>query len=148
MEECFVNDRLRFFSEMKKGLLETVKAVSEPLIEEKITQIDRVTDSILQIKWVLLTDHVAQLPSVEQRMINGEQVIVFRTGEEVKAISNICPVCSNLFHFFESTNKVKCFMCEKEYFFFSGEGELPVTFYPIRKKDSHYEIGIRETKRL
>lgn len=148
MEECFVNDRFRFFSEMKKGFLETVKAVSEPLIEEKIDQIDRVTDSILQLKWVFLTDNVVHLPCVEQRFIDGEQVIVFRTGEEVKAVSNICPVCSNLFFFFESTNKVKCFMCEKEYSFFSGGGDLSVSFFPIRKKDNRYEIGIREKKRL
>lgn len=135
-------NRLRFFSEMKKGMLQTVKAVSEPFLEEKLDQLDQAVDSILQLEWVLLTKDVELLAKVEQRFINGKNIIVLRTGEGIQAVSSICPVCSNLLCFSEGTMVLKCLMCEKEYSFHSQAGELALTFLPIRKQNNAYEIGI------
>jgi len=135
-------NRLRFFSEMKKGMLDTVKAVYEPIFEEKLDQIDRAADTILRIEWLPLTEDIGQLAKVEQRFMNGKNIFVFRTDENIQAASSICPVCFNLLCYSENTMELKCLMCEKEYSFLKQSGELKLTFFPIRKRNNYYEIGI------
>lgn len=136
-------NRLRFFSEMKKGMLDTVKAVCEPFLDEKIEQMDRAADSILQMDWVLLTEDIELIHNIEQRFINGINILVFRTGGNIQAVSGICPVCFNLLCFSESTKELKCFTCEKQYSLLKEEGQLALTFFPIRKRDNRYEIGMK-----
>ena len=123
-------------------MLQTVKAVSEPFLEEKLDQLDHAVDSILQLEWVLLTEDIELLAKVEQRFINGKNLIVLRTGESIQAVSSICPVCSNLLCFSEDKMELKCLMCEKEYSFHNQSGELALCFHPIRKRNNAYEIGI------
>lgn len=135
-------NRLRFFSEMKKGMLHTVSAVCEPFLEEKLDQFDRAADVLLSINWSPLTDDLEQLAKVEQRFINGKNIFVFRTDENIRAVSSICPVCFNLLFYSENTLELKCLMCEKEYSFLNQSGNLELTFFPIRKRNNIYEIGI------
>lgn len=140
-------NRLRFFSEMKKGMLDTVKAVYEPILEEKLDQIDRAADVILHIDWLPLTEDLEQLAKVEQRFINGKNIFVFRTDENIRAVSSICPVCFNLLYYSENTMELKCLMCEKEYSLIKQSGELKLTFFPIRKRHNFYEIGIEADRK-
>lgn len=123
-------------------MLQTVKAVCEPLLEEKLDQFDHAVDSIFQLEWVLLTEDIGLVANVEQRFINGKNIIVLRTGESIQAVSSICPVCFNLLCFSENTMVLKCLICEKEYSFHNKTGELALTFFPIRKRNNSYEIGI------
>lgn len=146
MEAGIVN-RLRFFSEMKKGFLDTVKAVSKPLIEEKMEQFDRAADSLLQIKWISLSDDITLSGRVIQQYVDGTPVIIFHANEEIQAASTICPVCTNLFYFSESTLQLKCFSCEKSYSLVKGEGDLHVQFLPLRKRNNRYEIGIEDSNK-
>lgn len=140
-------NRLGFFSEMKKGLLDTIKAVYEPILEEKLEQIDRAADTILQIHWVAIGEDFELFPSTEQKIIKGINVLILRTGENIQAVDCTCPVCLNLLYFSESDQELKCFMCEKQYLFRTGEGELLPAFLPVRKKNKQYEIGIEARRK-
>lgn len=132
---------------MKNGILDTVKVVCDPFLDEKLEQINRATDSILQINWVLLTEDSDLISNREQRFINGENILIFRTGENIQAVSSICPVCFNLLCFSENTMEMKCFMCEKQYSLLKEEGDLTLTFFPVRKRNKRYEIGIEKKEK-
>lgn len=135
-------NRSDFFSAMRKGLVDTIKAATEPFIEEKIEQLDRTTDALLQIKWVPIDCSTSSLPSYHY--IAGQSVFVFQAQQEVLAVSTVCLHCHQLLSFSESNNELRCFSCENSYSIVNGDGDLSVQYIPIRYKNNQYELGIKE----
>lgn len=141
-----MTDRKEFFIQLKQGLVDTVQEVSRPFLEEKIEQIERATDSLLQIEWHRLEVSDTNLREIGHHLVAGEQLISFVKEEERHIISSICPTCNNLIFYFESELKLSCFTCNEQLSLKEFTGNLKVNFYPIRKQQSFYEVGITKNK--
>lgn len=135
-------NRLHFLKEMKRGLLETVKSVYEPIVADDLEKLERAADKALGLKWVYLTNEASLSNYVEQKFIEGKPIIICNEGVDVRAYSGICPACSNLLVLSTLYSTGKCLYCEKEYHFKEKSGDLRLTSYPTKKMTDDYYIGL------
>jgi hypothetical protein len=133
--------REQFFREMKSGLLETVKTVYQPFVEEDIQILEKTTDRLFGIKWVFVCNEQDQLELLNEFFLEGQPVIVIWMKGNMKAISGICPTCSNLLTLSFLYSTCKCLNCGNHHNFQNETGELKVKEFPVKKKDDAYYIG-------
>lgn len=136
--------RLDFLKEMRNSFLTTVKAVSEPFLEEKADQVEKATDKLLGIKWTYLCREDEIPTTMEQKFLEAQPVVIIREEEKIRTFSGICPVCSNLLVLSTPYTTLKCFLCDKDYNFKNLTGELSLTELPMRKEKQDYYIGIKK----
>lgn len=136
-------NREGFFKEMGKGLLQTVKTVFEPLIEDDLETLEKTTDTILGIQWLYLCSSEYPFEKLNQFFVKNRSIFVIQEEGNMRAISGICPSCSNLLHLSALLLTCKCFNCEKDFNFRTNSGELTFFDLPITRKQDGYYIGIK-----
>lgn len=142
MERGFVK-REEFFKEMTTGLIKTLKTVYEPFVEDDLKKLDKTTSRLLGIKWVYFCSVVKRLEKVNQFYINGTPIIIFQEERNMRAISGICPECSNLLTLSVLFSTCKCLNCEKGFNFLNNEGDLTLFELPLTRRNDGYYVGLK-----
>jgi len=133
-------NRKDFFSEMNKGLLDTLKAISEPFVEEKLNQLDHITDELLQIEWVVVTENLDSLRDSQSTIISGRNIVFVQLEGKKMAFEGDCPTCKHLLMYTWDRN-LKCYLCDQTYDLKENENSNLLKRYPLRKNENGYLIG-------
>lgn len=136
--------REQFLDEMKSGLINSVRSFYEPFINEGLSKIEKTTDYMLGINWHYLCDQSTVVEKMDQFFVNGKPIIIVSEAGNIRAISGICPECSNLITLSILYSTCKCLNCENDYNFQKKEGNLTFLEHPIKKKQMAYYVGLKQ----
>lgn len=136
-------NRQDFFKELSKGLFSTIKTIYEPFIDEDIEKIDKTADVMLGIRWEFVCRKDAEFEKVNEYFINGKPIYIIQTNGNMRAISGICPSCSNLLNLSNLLLTCKCFNCSKDYNFQTDFGSLAFDELPLMEKSDGYYVGLK-----
>lgn len=140
-------NRLEFLKELKKSLVDTVRYVSAPIVEEKMEKLDHSLDVLSQIQWWHVTNQVSESTKIEEKYIDGQSILLVHEDKKLRAFNGFCPSCNHLLHVFQMDSKCKCMNCEEEYSFMSNEGS-GLQEYPLKKSETGYYVGLKKKKSL
>ncbi|CCQ97301.1 putative Rieske (2Fe-2S) iron-sulfur domain protein [[Clostridium] ultunense Esp] len=139
-------NRLEFLRELKKSLIDTVKEVSLPFLEEDAKKIEETVDRLIGVTWV---------STGIRGKLEGEQVESVRLGkkefflykknkEETRGVENRCPECGSLLHYLSYRRRLKCLSCDKDFHLDTEEGELHLTPAPMKQEEEIWFIGVKK----
>jgi nitrite reductase/ring-hydroxylating ferredoxin subunit len=143
MERSVVN-RGEFFKEMKKGFMNTLKTLYEPLIDDDLEVLEKTTDRLLGIQWAFVCRPDYPFEKLNEFYIDGKPIFIVQNSGNMRAISGICPSCSNLLNLSVLLLTCKCFNCGKEYNFHTETGDLILWEHPLIKKNDGYYAGLNK----
>lgn len=137
--------RSEFFSEMKRGLFETVKEVSSPIIHEDLEKIDDFIDGVAHIQWheVGQSDLILN-KGVHDYFVGGRAITLVNLQEQPLAFDKACPYCRMMVQWIAYDHKFTCFQCEKSYFVKKHEGELALLNIPLKTVEGRLYFGLKK----
>lgn len=135
--------REQFLKEMKTGLWDTLKTVYEPFIEEDLKKLEKTTDRALGIKWLFICNEDENPETISQYFLDGKPIFMIWKEGNMKAISGICPTCSNLLTLSVLYATCKCLNCENHHNFQNNVGDLLLKEFPVTKKNHAYYVGLK-----
>lgn len=136
-------NRQDFLKEMRKGLFSTIRTVYEPFVDEEIEKLEKTADSMLGIRWMFVCQKDTVFSKVNEYFINGKPIYMIQANGNMRALSGICPSCSNLLNLSNLLLTCKCFNCSKDYNFQTESGNLAFEELPISLKSDGYYIGLK-----
>lgn len=134
-------NRKDFFLEMNKSFLDTIKAVAEPFVEEKLNQMDQLTDELLQIVWIDVTENLESLKDSQSTIISGRNIVFIRFNEEILAFEGICPTCKQILMYTWS-KELKCYLCDQTVDLKIDEKQEKLKQFPLKQVDNTFLIGL------
>ncbi|WP_251552349.1 hypothetical protein [Neobacillus muris] len=139
--------RSEFFKEMAGGLIDAIKSAYDPFLLDDLEKVETAADLILGINWVPLMNENEKISNLEMRFLIGKPIIVSKKGTEIRTMSGVCPVCSNIIILTTLYSTGKCLNCQKEINFKTNEGGLRLDPLPIKVKDHRYYVGLQSVKK-
>lgn len=137
-------NRAEFFSQIKKDLLQTVKEIAYPLVDDDIKKIERFARELGNSNWFQLGEpNIENLIDIEDRFINNRSVVFYRNNNRIKAIDRACPNCKSIISWISYEQKFVCLNCEKGFLIINEEGDLKPTFYNLVKEKNRWYISIK-----
>ncbi len=138
-------NRLEFFKEIKKNLIQTAKELVSPIIEDDIEKIDSLVDRISGFNWYPLENlDPHTMKKGEDQFIKNQPIYIYPDGNEMKAVSKLCPNCGNMLHVFSYENKMKCLQCENV-FPLQFEEETDLHFFRLKKFRNKWYIALKDS---
>lgn len=141
--------RSEFFSEMGKGLFQTVKELSSPFVSENLTNLDQFVDQMAGFQWVEACSTDSFLKEgihIHDLFIGGKPISVVSVGQEWSAINKVCPTCQSMVQWISYEKKFSCFYCEKSYYIESKSGELSLAYIPLKTIDGKLYLGLKKDR--
>ncbi|WP_147533690.1 hypothetical protein [Bacillus marasmi] len=135
-------NRQDFLKEMRKGLFSTIRTVYEPFVDEELEKLEKTADSMLGIRWVFVCQKDTEFTKVNEYFIHGKPIYIIQMNGNMRAMSGICPSCSNLLNLSNLLLTCKCLNCEKDYNFQTNIGNLDITELPLIEKSDGYYVGL------
>lgn len=136
-------NRLEFLREMRKGLINTTKEITLPLIGDELVKAEDVASKLVGVKWLKLEGMTpSSLLGTQERFINNKSIIIFSIGEQLKAYEKICSSCQSLVQWVAYDKKMKCFTCDKTFDVETETGDLTLKRYYIREKYGEWFIWV------
>lgn len=135
--------RVDFIKEMCTSLLQTVKNVYEPFVQEDLEKVEEVADRALGITWVPLLMKEDESFTLEMKFMVGKPVVVSHFNSNIQAFVGICPECSNIISVTALYSSGKCLNCGKQYNFMTHEGDLLLEDLPLKLKNQIYFVGFQ-----
>lgn len=137
-------NRQDFFKEMGKGLFSTLKTVYEPFLEDDIENLERTANSLLGVQLTYVCSKDSEFAAINEYFINGKPIYIIQANGNMKAISGICPLCSNLLNVSNLLLTCKCLNCGKDYNFQENIGSLAIQELPLIKKPEGYFVQLKK----
>lgn len=136
--------RSEFFSEMRKGLFQTMKEVTYPILSDDIEKIDSMVDEMAGVKWYTLGSADLFSPGGVHDFYFHQQPIVVLITEagELKAFGKSCGSCETMMQWISYQKKLKCMMCDEEFFIEDKSDEQLLKKYPIKERNNTFYIGV------
>lgn len=140
--------RREFFAQIKQDLLETLREISQPLMEDKLEKMDRAVDSLLDVQWLPLSGHAPEgFRGWQEIYLGGHWVYLYSDGSRMRAFDKICSSCQSITTRLDGQKIIKCLMCEHTFSLVELTGELDVTELPIKAINRQYYVGISQLLR-
>lgn len=137
-------NRAEFFAQVKKDLLQTVKEVVYPLVDDDLKKIESFAKDLSHNNWCLLGEiDIESLSDIEDRFINNRSVVIYRSNNQLKAIDRACPHCKSIISWVAYEQKFVCFNCDRGYSIANEEGDLKPIFYNLAKEKNRWFISIK-----
>ena len=140
-------NRLDFLKELKNSLVETVQSACSPIVEDKIEKWDRSMDVLSQLQWWHVTNQMASIPTIEQKYMNGQSLLLVHANNTIRAFDGTCPSCAHLLHVFQIDSTCKCMNCEKEFSLASSEPSC-LQEYPLKRRKDGYYVGLKKGRKV
>lgn len=134
-------NRKDFLFSINKSLIDTVKAVAEPFVEEKLNQMDQLTDDLLQIVWVDVTENLLNLRDSQSVIISSKNIVFIRLNEEVLAFEGVCPTCKQIL-MYTWEKELKCYPCDQTIHLREETEQKNIKQFPLKKVDQLYLLGL------
>lgn len=140
-------NRLDFLKEMRSSLFGTVKEIYEPFVEDDLKKINQSADQLLGIHWFYVASGAESIHHLEQKYVAGKPIICFKSENEIRAYSGICPTCTNLLTISTFTKTCKCMHCDKQYDFesTSDDSKSVLTEFPVKQKSDGLYVGLKKS---
>lgn len=136
-------DRSDFFSYLKKSLIDTVKEVSSPFIEEDIKKVDLLVDNLAGLKWIPIHgEKLDERMGYRDLYIDNHHIASFYDGIEVLIFDKVCQKCHTIVHWLSYDKKLKCFGCDTSITVNDRQGDLQLKEYKTKCENGVWFIGI------
>ncbi|KEF37298.1 hypothetical protein M670_03545 [Schinkia azotoformans MEV2011] len=136
-------DRLGFFSYVKKSLVNTVKEMSVPFVEEDIKKVDRWIDDLAGIEWIPIQGkELDDAVGYKDLYIANKHFLSFFNGEDVRIYEKVCQKCHIIVHWLSYDESLKCFQCDTSFKVKERQGELQLKEYRAKCENGIWFIGI------
>lgn len=138
-------NRAEFFAQVKRDILQTVKEIVYPLIDDDLKKIESFTKDLSDNNWFLLGEvDLETILEVEDRYINNRSVAIFRSSNQLKAIDKVCSHCNSIISWVSYEKRFVCFNCSRGFSIISEEGDLKPIFYNLAKEKNSWYISIKK----
>lgn len=139
-------NRLQFFQEMKKGLMDTVKEMTYPTIVDEVDRIEGVIDHATGVEWIELGNYDSSIPNKRWEIYkNGYTFIIFYKDQTLWSINPICSKCGTVINWISYENAWKCFSCDSK-FEFDNKEQLQSMRLPTKKVDGVWYVSVHKNK--
>ncbi|WP_017755245.1 hypothetical protein [Calidifontibacillus oryziterrae] len=136
-------DRADFFSFIKKSVVDTVKEVSAPFIEDDLKKVDQMVDSLAGIKWLpAYGETLNNKIGYQDLYIQNRHLASYFDGEEVTVFDKVCPKCQTIVQWISYDRKLKCFGCDTSITVIDRQGDLQLKEYETKCENGIWFIGI------
>ena len=134
--------RLHFLKTMGASLYETIDSLYEPAISNGVSKLEEAGDRLLGVKWYPAGLGTKQGPILEMRYIGGQPAVFYGDESNMRAVSGICPVCSNIIILTALYSTGKCLNCSKGFNFGTSEGDLELIFLKVKRRENEWFVGV------
>ncbi|MDF2947064.1 MAG: Rieske (2Fe-2S) iron-sulfur domain protein [Bacillales bacterium] len=137
-------DRLEFLTEMKKGILNTIKEVSKPFLEEEAEKVNKLTDEISGIHWAPtgLSVETIKENKVVELIILRQQILLADLNDQIVCYKKICKNCNSIVNYISYRKVIKCLMCEEEINVQTWEGTVQLDSFKTKVENDKLYVAI------
>lgn len=137
--------RSEFFSEIRKGMFQTVKEVASPFIREDIVKLDHFVDQVAGIQWYDVGSSNSFRPlGTHNHFVGGRAIALVTSGQNWEAFDKTCPTCRMMVQWISYAKKFTCFQCEQSYAVEKQEGELVLARIPLKIEQGRLYLGLKK----
>lgn len=137
--------RSEFFTEMRKGIFQTVKEIAVPSIKEDLDKVDLFADKLSGILWHNIGSVDSFLrEGIHDVFVAGKPVVLVK-GNELKAYEKLCPTCNMMMHWISYEKNLRCMNCEQSIELLNQEAGISLSHLPIKIVEGKLLLGIFPT---
>lgn len=133
-------NRFQFLKEIQHSLVETIKGIYAPLLEDEVNNMKKVISSI-HSAWYPLGVY-EELHGVEIKYIHRTPIAIYMKQGQVQASKMVCPHCHVMLHYIQAEQRFLCLYCDRHFEWLSESASCSMPRLATKKINGEWYVQL------